>query len=60
VPALDHVDGSTTARGEVRAALAGLGYQPDEVREVLGRLPDDGPVEDLLRDALKLLAGVRQ
>jgi Holliday junction DNA helicase RuvA len=59
VPALDHVDGNTSARGEVRAALAGLGYQPDEVREVLGRLPDDGPVEDLLRDALKLLAGVR-
>ena len=56
VPAFDHVDSTTSARGEVRAALAGLGYQPDEVREVLGRLPDDGPVEELLRDALKLLA----
>jgi len=40
-------------------ALAGLGYQPDEVREVLSQLPDDGPVEELLRDALKLLAVTR-
>jgi Holliday junction DNA helicase RuvA len=48
-----------SARGEVRAALAGLGYDADEVRDVLGELPDDGPVEDLLRDALKLLAVTR-
>jgi Holliday junction DNA helicase RuvA len=59
VPALDHPDANTSARGEVRAALAGLGYQPDEVREVLNRLPDDGPVEELLRDALKQLAVAR-
>jgi holliday junction DNA helicase RuvA len=50
---------STSARAEVRTALAGLGYQPDEVREVLTQLPDDGPVEELLRDALKLLAVTR-
>jgi holliday junction DNA helicase RuvA len=50
---------STSARAEVRTALAGLGYQPDEVREVLSQLPDDGPVEELLRDALKLLAVTR-
>ena len=43
----------------MRAALSGLGYQPDEVREVLTQLPDDGPVEDLLRDALKLLVVTR-
>ncbi|MGH9013342.1 MAG: Holliday junction branch migration protein RuvA [Acidimicrobiia bacterium] len=43
-------------RAEVRAALAGLGYELDEVREVLSQLEGDGPVEDLLRDALKLLA----
>lgn len=48
--------GSPSARSEVRAALAGLGYSPDEVRDVLGRLPDDGLLEELLRDALKLLA----
>jgi holliday junction DNA helicase RuvA len=44
------------ARTEVRAALAGLGYGPDEVRDVLGRLTGEGGVEDLLREALKLLA----
>jgi Holliday junction DNA helicase RuvA len=46
-------------RTEVREALAGLGYGTDEVREVLARLPDDGAVEDLLRDALRQLAGAR-
>lgn len=46
-------------RAEVREALAGLGYAPDEVRAVMGQLPDDGPVEDLLRDALKLLSATR-
>jgi holliday junction DNA helicase RuvA len=46
----------SSARAEVRAALAGLGYEPDEVREVLSQLDGDGPAEDLLRDALKLLA----
>jgi Holliday junction DNA helicase RuvA len=45
-----------TARGEVRGALAGLGYEPEEIRDVLAQLEGDGPVEDLLRDALKLLA----
>lgn len=45
-----------SARAEVRDALAGLGYGPDEIREVVGALPDEGAVEDLLRDALKRLA----
>jgi Holliday junction DNA helicase RuvA len=47
---------TTSARAEVRAALSGLGYGPDEVRDVLAQVADDGPVEDLLRDALKRLA----
>ena len=55
VPELDPA-GAPSGRTEVRAALEGLGYQPDEVRDVLLRLPDDGPVEVLLREALKLLA----
>jgi len=61
VPDLEPADTAavTSSRAEVRAALAGLGYQSDEVREVLAQLPDDGPVEDLLRDALKLLAVTR-
>lgn len=53
------VDARPRARTEVRDALAGLGYGPDEVRETLTRLPDDGSVEDLLREALRLLAGSR-
>ena len=62
VPIIDLVDaeGATTnARAEVREALSGLGYAPDEVRTVIGQLPDDGPLEDLLRDALKRLAAAR-
>ena len=61
-PAFDHADaasGPPSSRAEVRAALSGLGYQSDEVRDVLAQLPDDGSVEDLLRDALKLLAVTR-
>lgn len=61
VPALDATDAASTtsSRAEVREALSGLGYQADEVRDVLAQLPDDGPVEELLRDALKLLAVTR-
>lgn len=66
---IDDLDLTTTAaeragangdgRSEVRAALAGLGYAPDEVREAVRELPDDGPVGDLLRAALKHLAAAR-
>ena len=59
VPDLDLTEvGTGSARGEVRAALTGLGYGPDEVRDVLAQVGDvpDASVEDLLRDALKLLA----
>jgi Holliday junction DNA helicase RuvA len=63
VPDLDLTDGTgapgSSARAEVREALAGLGYGGDEIRDVLGQLPDDAGVEDLLRDALKLLAVAR-
>ena len=58
VPEVDLTDtgGTPAPRAEVRAALAGLGYAPDEVRDVVAQLPEDGSVEDLLREALKLLA----
>ena len=62
VPDLDLAEaggGATSARGEVRDALVGLGYSTEEVRGVLGHLEEDGSVEDLLRDALKVLAGSR-
>jgi len=53
------VGSTSTPRSEVRDALIGLGYSPEEVRAVLGRLPEDGTVEELLRDALRVLAGAR-
>lgn len=63
VPVVDLVEAEAgsapRARAEVRDALTGLGYGTDEVRAVMGQLPDDGVVEDLLRDALKLLAASR-
>ena len=51
-PRRDAGGGTSTPRGEVRDALVGLGYSPDEVRDVLGQLAEDGTVEELLRDAL--------
>jgi Holliday junction DNA helicase RuvA len=50
---------ANNARTEVRDALTNLGYSSEEVREVLGQLSDDGGVEDLLRNALRMLAGGR-
>ena len=56
----DAVGGLHRAAREVRDALVGLGYSPDEVRATCSaQLDDDGTVEDLLRDALRVLAGVR-
>lgn len=49
--------GSTV--GDVREALAGLGYGPDEVREALRELPADTDAPSMLRDALKLLGAKR-
>ena len=48
--------GAPSAVADVRAALAGLGYDPEAVREVVRTLPEEGPVEDLLRFALRQLA----
>lgn len=45
-----------SARGDVREALAGLGYGPDEIRAVLRDLPDSGDASDLLKQALQRLA----
>jgi Holliday junction DNA helicase RuvA len=60
VPAVDLTDATgATVRAEVRDALTELGYSPEEVREVLAAVGDDGTVEDLLRDALRMLAGAR-
>jgi Holliday junction resolvasome RuvABC DNA-binding subunit len=46
--------------GDVREALAGLGYAADEIRETLHELPTaDADAATLLRDALKLLGARR-
>ena len=45
--------------GEVREALAGLGYGTEEIRETLRELPGDADAASLLRDALKLLGAKR-
>lgn len=48
-----------TKRTEVRDALAGLGYSPQELREALDRLPDeDAPVEEMVKAALKELSKI--
>ena len=47
---------SGSTRGEVRAALAELGYGPDEIRAALDAVDEDGPVEDMVRSALRELA----
>ena len=51
--------GPSEARGEVRAALAELGYGPDEIRRALEGGEAEGTVEELLRQALRELAGAR-
>jgi Holliday junction DNA helicase RuvA len=51
--------GPAVARQEVRAALAGLGYGHEEVRDALAVLPPDGEAPELLRLALRQLAGSR-
>ena len=43
-------------RAEARAALAELGYGSDEVREALDGLGEVGSVEEVLRQALRVLA----
>ena len=48
-----------SARSDVRDALAGLGYEVDEVRGALAELPDDGDSAVLLKRALQRLALAR-
>lgn len=52
---------ATSARADVREALAGLGYNEAEVRQVMADLPDDPHADaaELLRDALGRLGAAR-
>ena len=52
----DHDAGGRAPRGEVREALAQLGYAPEEIREAMADLPAAGDVPRLLREALQRLA----
>jgi holliday junction DNA helicase RuvA len=45
-------------RSEVKGALQELGYGAEEIRRALDAIPESGSVEDLLRGALRELAGV--
>jgi len=51
--------GGGTAMGNVREALSGLGYGPDEIRDALREVPSSADASTLLRDALKLLGAKR-
>jgi Holliday junction DNA helicase RuvA len=62
------LDGETTGTGglngastigTVREALAGLGYAPEEIRDVVREIPNDTDAATMLRDALKLLGAKR-
>jgi Holliday junction DNA helicase RuvA len=50
------VAGPRTAVTDVREALAGLGYSPDEIRAATAEMADDGDASALLRQALQRLA----
>lgn len=61
VPASDHQGNGSSppARAEVRAALATLGYEPDEIGQALRDLPEGDDVPTLLKAALSRLAPAR-
>lgn len=49
----------SSSRGEVRAALTELGYGPEEINGALESIEDGGPVEEMVRSALRELARAR-
>ncbi len=63
LPMLDPIPagggGGSTAIGDVREALTGLGYGQEEIRDALRELPSTAGASTLLREALKLLGARR-
>ena len=64
LPMLDPVGTGIAAAGksvlgDVREALYGLGYAPDEVRDALRELPAGSDASTMLREALQLLGARR-
>jgi Holliday junction DNA helicase RuvA len=57
LPGSSGTTASRTSRSEARAALSELGYAPEEIRGALDGLRDDVGVEEMLRLALRELAG---
>jgi Holliday junction DNA helicase RuvA len=51
--------GGPSPRSEVRAALTSLGYGPDEVRDAVRDLPDEGEVGALVKTALSRIGAAR-
>jgi Holliday junction DNA helicase RuvA len=47
--------GGAPAAAQLREALEGLGYSSTEIRDVLGAVPADAPVQEQLRHALQAL-----
>ncbi|MDK1011062.1 MAG: Holliday junction branch migration protein RuvA [Actinomycetota bacterium] len=57
-PRLDVLDGPSIATGplgEVREALEGLGYSAEEIRGTLAEMPEDLPVEEMVKRSLQQL-----
>lgn len=52
---LDDVSMVTGPMGQVRQALEGLGYSADEIRGTLTDMPNDLPIEELIRRSLQQL-----
>jgi Holliday junction DNA helicase RuvA len=42
-----------SVRADVREALAGLGYSPEEIRDALADIPDEGDPAIVLKHALQ-------
>jgi Holliday junction DNA helicase RuvA len=64
LPVLDPVPAGqggsgTSVMGDVREALTGLGYGPDEIRDAMREVPQSSEASEVLRDALKLLGAKR-
>jgi Holliday junction DNA helicase RuvA len=52
---LDDVSYNSSTLSEVRVALEGLGYGADEIRGTLVDMPDDLPIEEIVRRSLQQL-----
>ncbi len=64
IPDLDHPapgdhQATPSVRSDVHEALAGLGYGPEEIREAVRDLPNEGDTAVVLRAALRRLAVAR-